>query len=324
MKATVPGLVDAKFIGETREDERGSFDRCHASTIVETDAGLVAAWFGGLHEGHEDVGVWVTCHRESRWQASVQVATGVEPDGSRHPCWNPVLVQPRNGPLLLFYKCGPRPSLWWGLLMRSIDCGRSWSAPERLPDGILGPIKNKAVELGDGTLLCPSSSEHDGWRVHFEWTRDCGLTWARSASIGDGRRFACIQPALLQHADGRLQALCRSKRRRITETWSADRGRTWSPMATTELPNPNAGADALTLADGRHLLVYNHTTEGRSPLNIALSRDGVTWGTPLALEAQRGEYSYPAVIQSRDGRVHVVYTWKRLSVRHLTLDPSRL
>ena len=316
---TLPGLVEAEFICEA-----SGFDRCHASTIVETEKGLVAAWFGGSHEGHDDVGVWVTRKRAGVWDTPLQVVSGVQSGGERYPCWNPVLVQPREGPLLLFFKCGPRPSLWWGLLMRSTDAGLSWSPPERLPDGILGPIKNKALELEDGTLLCPSSSEHDGWRVHFEWTLDLGRTWERSASIGDGRRFACIQPALLAHSSGRLQALCRSKRRCLTETWSDDNGRTWSEMATTELPNPNAGADAVTLADGRHLLVYNHSTEGRTPLNLALSPDGVDWGAPLALEAKRGEYSYPAVIQSRDGWVHVAYTWKRLSVRHLTIDPGQL
>ena len=317
--STPPGLVEAEFICEAT-----GFDRCHAPTIAETKKGLVAAWFGGSHEGHDDVGIWVTRQREGTWDQPLQAVTGVQSDGVRHPCWNPVLVQPREGPLLLFFKCGPRPSSWWGLLMRSSDAGLSWSSPERLPDGILGPIKNKALDLDDGTLLCPSSSEHDGWRVHFEWTRDLGRTWERSAPIGDGRRFACIQPALLVHSDGRLQALCRSKRRRLTETWSQDKGRTWSEMATTELPNPNAGADALTLADGRHLLVYNHTAEGRSPLNLALSLDGVEWGEPLDLEAKSGEYSYPAVIQGWDGRVHVVYTWKRLSVRHLIFDPGRL
>jgi predicted neuraminidase len=71
-------------------------------------------------------------------------------------------------------------------------------------------------------------------------------------------------------------------------------------------------------------LVYNHTASGRSPLNVAVSSDGKAWQAALALETEPGEYSYPAVIQTSDGLVHVTYTWKRTRVRHVVLDPTRL
>jgi predicted neuraminidase len=70
-------------------------------------------------------------------------------------------------------------------------------------------------------------------------------------------------------------------------------------------------------------LVYNHTTKGRSPLNVAVSSDGKKWTMVVDLEDQPGEYSYPAVIQTADGKVHVTYTWKRLRIRHAVLDPAR-
>src|SRR5438874_1037823 len=82
-----------------------------------------------------------------------------------------------------------------------------------------------------------------------------------------------------------------------------DRGQSWTPVSLMALPNPNAGNDALTLRDHRHLIVYNHTTEGRSPLNVAISRDGSTWKNVLTLESDPGEFSYPAVIQTSDGRL---------------------
>jgi predicted neuraminidase len=110
----------------------------------------------------------------------------------------------------------------------------------------------------------------------------------------------------------------------VFETWSPDRGRTWTPLALTPLPNPNAGIDAVTLHDGRNIIVYNHTMQGRSPLNVALSRDGKTWEAALVLESEPGEYSYPAVIESRDGIVHVTYTWKRQRVKHVAIDAGKL
>jgi predicted neuraminidase len=72
------------------------------------------------------------------------------------------------------------------------------------------------------------------------------------------------------------------------------------------------------------VVVYNHTTAGRSPLNVAVSQDGITWEMVLALESEPGEYSYPALIQSSDGQLHVTYTWRRERIRHVVLDPSRL
>ena len=260
--------------------------QCHASTIVELpDGTLAAAWFGGSREGATDVGIWLSRRIRERWTAPVEVANGAQPAPPgqytalppRLPCWNPVLFQPRRGPLLLFYKVGPNPSSWWGMMTTSDDGGRSWSAPRRLPPGILGPIKNKPIQLNDGTLLCGSSSEELGWRVHFERTPDLGRTWSRTDALNDGRAIGAIQPSLLVHPGGVLQALGRSRQGRIWEAWSSDGGRTWSGFGLTALRNPNSGTDAVTLRDGRHLLVFNDTESGRTPLNVAISKDGRAW-----------------------------------------------
>ena len=314
-----PGFLTSEFIFLS-----APFPACHASTIVQTGGRLVAAWFGGKREGHASIGIWLSRQEGGKWTAPVEVANGVQPDGSRQPCWNPVLFQPKQGPLMLFYKVGPSPRTWWGILITSDDGAKTWSAPRRLPDGILGPIKNKPVQLADGTLLSGSSTEHEGWRVHFERSSDGGKTWTSTGPIHDGKTFGLIQPAILVHKDGRLQALCRSRQRRIVETTSTDGGRTWTAPAATQLPNPNSGIDAVTLADGRHLVVYNHTTKGRTPLNVAVSTDGKAWQAALVLEHEPGEYSYPAVIQTVDGLVHVTYTWKRQRVKHVVLDPAKL
>src|SRR3954468_21584520 len=92
-----PGLVKSEFIYET-----APFPECHASTIAETKSGLVAAWFGGTGERHPDVGIWLSLHSSGQWSAPVEVANGVQSTTNRYACWNPVLFQPRSGPLLLF------------------------------------------------------------------------------------------------------------------------------------------------------------------------------------------------------------------------------
>ncbi|HUW17715.1 MAG TPA: sialidase family protein [Sedimentisphaerales bacterium] len=314
-----PGIVKMDFIFD-----EAPFRQCHASTIVQSKKGLAAAWFGGKHESNPDVGIWVSLYKGKKWSKPVEVANGIQHDKKRYPCWNPVLFQPKKGPLLLFYKVGPSPDSWWGMLMTSDDGGRTWSFPRRLPEDILGPVKNKPIQMPDGVLLCGSSTEDKGWRVHFERTADLGKTWQHVGPISDGKEFGAIQPTLLRYADGRVQALCRSGQGRITESWSSDGGKTWSPMTATSLPNPNSGIDGVTLADGRQLLVYNHTPKGRSPLNVAVSNDGKTWKAALVLENQDGEYSYPAVIQTSDGMVHIAYTWKRQKVKHVVVDPAKI
>jgi predicted neuraminidase len=319
LHAGQPGLLDSEFIFES-----APFPSCHASTIVETSAGLVAAWFGGTHERHPDVGIWLSRLADGHWTMPVEVANGVESATQRYPCWNPVLFQPKTGPLLLFYKVGPSPGGWWGMSMTSDDNGKTWSKPKRLPEGFLGPIKNKPVQLDDGDLLCGSSTEPGGWRVHFERFRLADQSWKMIGPVNDGKAIGAIQPSILFHADGQLQAVGRTKQGKVFEIWSKDRGATWGNMTLTVLPNPSAGTDAVTLKDGRQCLVYNHTAKGRSPLNVAVSADGKVWQAATVLEREDGqEFSYPAIIQTMDGRVHVTYTWKRKRIKHAILDPGR-
>ncbi len=320
--------------------EKAPFPSCHASTIVEaTDGTLVSAWFGGTQEKHPDVGIWVSRKVNQAWTAPIEVANGVQYqkiDGTlvRYPTWNPVLFQPKHGPLLLFYKVGPNPQTWWGLVTASNDSGKTWTAPRQLPEGILGPIKNKPIELASGVIVCPSSTESPGtdlWQVHMELTSDQGLTWRRTESLNDGKSFGAIQPSLLKLSENDLIAVGRTKQKRVFETRSQDGGITWGEMRASSLPNPNSGVDAVTLADSRHVLIYNHVSGKqdswgeRSPLNLAISKDGSAWQAALKLEdTPKGEFSYPAVIQTRDGLVHVTYTWNRKKIKHVVIDPKRI
>lgn len=323
LAADQPGLLQSEFIYES-----APFPSCHATTIVEATGGLVAAWFGGTAEGKPDVAIWSSRFVDGKWTAPSEVVNGVQPDGTRHPCWNPVLFQPKSGPLMIFYKVGPSPAQWWGELKTSIDGGQTWSAARRLPGGFLGPIKNKPVQLANGDILCPTSNETtekpSKWQVKFERTSDLGATWTKTDYLNDGLTISAIQPSILFLGGEKLLAIGRTRQQHVFRIASDDGGKTWGAMTLTDLPNPNSGTDAVTLRDGRHLLVYNHTPKGRSPLNVAVTKDGTTWQAALVLESEPGEYSYPAIIQTSDGLVHITYTWKRQRLRHVVVDPAKL
>ncbi|MBK7097143.1 MAG: exo-alpha-sialidase [Sphingobacteriales bacterium] len=322
------GILVDEFIYES-----APFPEAHASTIAETPEGLIAAWFGGTKEGHKDVCIWTSHLKKGKWTTPAMAADGVLSDSVRYACYNPVLYQVPNGELLLFYKIGPNVAGWTGWLKRSKDNGHTWSEREAIPQGYLGPIKNKP-ELINGVLICPSSTEKNGWKVHFEYTGDWGKTWTKSEPINDGIEYSAIQPSILKYRDGDLQVIGRTRNTVIFQSWSKDNGKTWSEMSALDLPNNNSGTDAVALKDGRQLLVYNHVLPDstwvrgkgpRTPLNVSLSKEGKKWYAALVLEdSPISQYSYPSVIQSKDGMVHIVYTWRRQKIKYVKIDPSKL
>jgi predicted neuraminidase len=304
--------------------EKAPFPSCHASTLVEVEPGrLLAAWFGGKDEGEPDVKIWAASFDGKAWSPPAVVAA--EPG---FPCWNPVLFRSRAGTLFLFYKAGPSPERWSGFLRRSKDGGKTWAAAELLPAGLLGPIKNKPIEPVPGVILAGTSVEsHRAWCAWVERSTDDGKTWRRFGPIAvPGKPHDLIQPTLLALGDKRILALCRSRGIGfICQAESTDGGETWGDAKPTELPNPNSGIDAVRAANGDFFLVYNHTRTGRTPLNLARSADGgKTWKAAATLEDQEGEFSYPAIIQAADGRLHVTYTYNRRHVKHLSFEPDKL
>jgi predicted neuraminidase len=303
---------------------------CHASTIAYRDGNLVAAWLAGSKEAANDVGVWVAIFSGNHWADPVRVAGDRSRDGGVLTTINPVLFSPQKGPMMLFYSRGKLPADWHPLRMTSLDGGRTWSKPVALGLGVSGPAKNKPVELSNGIVISGSSTENDGWKVHFELSNDGGNSWEVVAPAVGPRPVQAIQPAILDHGHGRLQALVRTKSGFIFSTSSSDWGKTWSALSPISIPNPNSGLDALTLSDGRDLVVTNPLpyVEGgwdRHRLSIFVSVDHQTYRNVLDLEnTVNQEFSYPAIIQSPDGMIHVTYTWKKTHIKHVVLDPKRL
>jgi len=332
-----PAIVKDEFLYT-----KAPFPEAHASTIVETKKGdLVVAYFGGTKERNPDVCIWVSRKPKGAdvWSAPMMVADGVFPEG-RHACWNPVLYEMPDGELWLFFKIGPSVSEWTGWLTKSKDGGKTWSKREPLPDGFLGPIKNKP-ELINGRLLCPSSTEDNGWRFHMEiydlktkqWKYvPVESTEAIKTDDNQLHPIDCIQPSILKLKDGRLQVLMRTHNAHIATSYSSDNGNTWTAVTLLDIENNQSGTDAVTLQDGRHVLIYNNfetlplTKKGvRTPCSIALSDDGTHWHHALTLEdSPIDQYSYPAIIQGRDGTLHCVYTWRRQRIAYKQIDLSKL
>jgi alpha-L-fucosidase len=301
------------------------FKSCHASSLVALPGKkLMAVWFGGKQEGSPDVSIWMSVYKKGTWNKPKEIANGLQQDGNRYACWNPVLFRNRNGLLFLHYKTGTSPSTWWAEMKTSADNGRTWSSARKLPAGFLGPIKNKPIQLTDGDILYPSSTEglNDGkWTVHLERSDSKGNNWRKIKVNCDS--FDVIQPAILRYSRDTMQLLCRSKQNVIAESWSFDGGNNWQPVEATRLPNPNSGIDAVSLDNGFQLLVYNPLQAGktgRSVLRLAVSMDGYSWNDVMTLEEHaKGEYSYPAIIQSDHGEIFISYTYNRKSIKYVWL-----
>lgn len=187
------------------------------------------------------------------------------------------------------------------------------------------PHQEQTRAIGRRHLAERSSTEAVGdgsgpWRVHFERSDDAGRSWSITPPPPGTPAIDVIQPTLLQHVDGRLQAIGRTRQQRLFSTWSTDDGKSWTPLALLDVPNPNSGIDAATLKNGTQMLVCNPSADARTPLSVAVSTDGVTWQRVLDLETEPGEYSYPAIIQTHDGRVHITYTWRRQKIKHVVIE----
>lgn len=296
------------------------FPSAHASTIVELKNGdLLSAWFGGSAEGKPDVAIWTSRRSSSKWSAPVELVR--EPNIA---CYNPVFFHSADGKLWLYYKFGPHPSSWSAGRRFSTDEGETWSPVEHLPAGIYGPIRAKPLVLPNGIIVSGTSVEsYNSWSGWIERSTDNANTWTRIGPIvappnptATGT-YGIIQPSVVRLKNGTLRMYARSTQQiaKICVSDSADDGLRWSAVHTLELPNPNSGLDAVALRDGRVVLIFNNTTKGRTPLNLAVSTDGEHFRIFQTLESEPGEFSYPSMIQATNGDLYATYTWNRKRIR---------
>jgi len=213
----VSGTASREFVFE-----QAPFAQCHASTIAALPEGAVlAAWFGGTAEGHDDTAIW-HARRDAAgaWSEPRMLA-----DLGPVPHWNPVLFAPPDAPLHLFFKTGRHIPAWQTWVATSDDGGATWTTPRELvPDdrGGRGPVKNPPIVTADGAWVAPASNEEGRWTCFADVSRDRGRTWTASRPIGDG----VIQPALWESEPGLLHMLMRSRHGAVYRSDSFDGGRT--------------------------------------------------------------------------------------------------
>jgi len=297
---------------------------CHASTIVEVRQGeLLTAWFGGTGEGRPDVAIWGARQVDGRWQAPVELVR--EPNIATY---NPVLFRSADQVLWLYYKFGPSPQQWTAGRLWSRDDGHTFSTPEHLPAGLYGPIRAKPLVLASGVIVSGTSVEsYSSWAAWIERSTDNGKTWTRHgpitvagpSSAKPGQADGIIQPVVVWMGGKHLRLYARATPTigHICAADSEDEGLHWTAAQPIDLPNPNSGIDVVRLKDGRLVMIYNHTDKGRTPLNLAMSADGVRWKRFADLETEPGEFSYPAMIQAADGSLQITYTWQREKIKHV-------
>ncbi|MGD0778468.1 MAG: sialidase family protein [Candidatus Solibacter sp.] len=322
------------------------FASCHASTVVELrDGGLMAAWFGGSAEGSHDVTIWASVNCDGVWRPPFEIVS--EPDIA---CYNPVLFYSADGRLWLYYKFGHHPERWTAGRLWSEDDAATWSVKEHLPAGIYGPVRTKPLVLPDGTVVSGTSVEsYRAWACWIERSTDHARTWTKAGPItiaagvqrtaveGDvppqvpgsedwGNTDGIIQPSVVCLGGEwlRLYARSTSQTGRVCIADSLDAGVSWSQARPSDVPNPNSGIDAVSLPDGRVVLIYNHTHSGRSPLNLAVGRDGENFRMFHVLEDQPGEFSYPAMVVASNADLLMTYTWNRKTIRFVRFPLSKI
>jgi predicted neuraminidase len=319
------------------------FASAHASSVVELrDGDFLACWFGGTQEGKPDVAIWSARLHHGAWSAPIEFAREFH-----IATYNPVLFHTKDNRLWFYYKFGPNPASWSAARRWSDDDGQSWSPVEHLPAGVTGPIRTKPLVMEDGTVVSGTSVEsYHTWAVWIERSTNNGQSWRRIGPItvperGTRQRVAekpdpnpfawpetygIIQPTVIQVSGKKLRLYARSTAQigRICVSDSNDAGLTWTDARPLDLPNPNSGIDAIHLRDGRYVMVYNDSTTKRTPLVLALSGDGEHFQNFRTLESGEGEFSYPAMIQDRDGNLDITYTWNRRRIKFVRIPLSEI
>ncbi len=317
----------------------------HAANLLELDDGdLLCTWFNGPDEGDPDTNVVVSRlpRGADRWTEPELLAC--DPERAEQ---NPVLAQDAEGTVWLFHPSNtPHNQKTARLVVRtSDDRGRTWSEPRVLFEGPGFFVRNPPLTLTDGSWLLPAywcrpAGEHSTVVI----STDGGATWAEH-DLRDSDHL--VQMTAVQRADGSLFAMFRSRAAdRIWASESFDLGRTWTRLTRTELPNNNSAVQLTRLASGALALIYNDATlerdqyrwvgEGagrrkkavRTPLTLALSDDGGrTWPHRRHVQIADEEYwdnelgySYPSITQTRDGRLHVAYSFCRKTIKYVRLD----
>ena len=309
----------------------------HAATLAELpDGRIAAAWFAGTREGAADVAVWFTTLDAGAWSIPRQIATR---EGTADATLG--FVRKIGNPVL--YAEGTRLHLWYvsvalggwagSSLNHSVsqDDGRTWAPPARLQSSpflnISTLVRAPPLQLADGGLGLPAY--HEFIAKHGEWLRLSadGMIIDKVRMVHDQRT---LQPAIAALDEHHALAILRDGGPgpgRIRSATSDDGGQHWTAANALPLPNPNASVAMLRLHGGR-LLIAGNGAGNRNQLLLWISDDdGKNWRPAPTVENladPNAEFSYPALLQARDGQIHLAYTWRRQGIKHAAFNEAWL
>lgn len=310
----------------------------HGANVIEThNGGLLATWFGGSREGAKDVVLWGAdfSPQTQHWSTPRKIIGPAETQATlgRHikTVGNSVLVRELPDALLLYYVTVSVGG-WAGSslnVIQSLDDGKTWTEPKRLITSPFANIstlnKSSPVHFSDGSIGLPVYHEFIGKFSEM-------LRIDRNGRILDKSRITygrhSIQPLLIPYAPQSALALMRDTGPapgQIRISRSEDAGMYWSSDKKSSLPNPDSAVAGLRRPDGSLLLIFNDIEVGRNSLALAVSRDdGNSWKTVRHFEQSRTseEFSYPYLIRSSNGSMHLLYTWNRKRIRHVVFNDN--
>ena len=311
----------------------------HSASLAElADGRLAAVWYAGSREAAGDVAIWFSARDGSGWSAPRTAATRAATAAATRAyvsfLGNPVLYA-EKGRLHLWYGSVGFGGWSGSSINHSVsgDGGDSWSPAEKLVASpflnISTAVRAPPVALADGGVGLPVY--HELFVNRGEWLRLSAdgriLGKARMPSERPG-----LQPAAAALDGRRALALLRdggSGDGRVMADATVDGGLSWQASASPPIANPNASVALLRLASGRLLLAANPLTGGaRYELALFLSGDeGETWTPARVVEddpERKAEYSYPSLLQTRDGRIHLAYSWRSQTIAHAEFSEAWL
>lgn len=298
----------------------------HCSTLAEAPNGdLLCLWYGGSFESADDQALYLA--RQAPGSREWSTPENILSNQAQPPGNAVIFTQPDGRVAIIWGRMeGTRPVRRGGgwsacrLFYRSSgDNGHTWSEDRELPGTFHWLPRNLPITLPDGTFVLPISGEAGESSGSFLLAKH-GDQWEKYGAVIP----AGSQPTTIIRDNGDLLTLLRGEPR-IRQSISNDNGLTWSEPVPTDLPNPGAGIAMTKLASGRLVLIFNNSEEDRSPINLIQSTDdGETWTDLRTLESDPGEYSYPCVMQTSDGAIHITYTYRRMSIKHTRVNENWL
>jgi predicted neuraminidase len=302
---------------------------CHCSNLIALpDNTIRVAFFAGQFEKSPDVAIWgATLNRNDEklnWSIP-EILVKVPNCSMGSPVW---YLTPQNK-LYLFYLVMHHgrilPSGWSVCTIQyknSLDLGKTWGSSHYLRRMWFWVTRALPELNSNGEVFLPFHRELGQYQSHFyvNSKQDLSGRWRRIGRLKTPK--GCLEPCLTRLKSGDMFCSLRTKDKRIYFSRSHDNGYSWSKPEPSEWPNPNSQTYIKCLASGRVIMIFNNTDAGRSPLCLTSSLDeGKTWSKAIPLEDEPGkEFSYPCIIQTADGLIHVSYTHHRTTIKYCVFD----